>query len=469
VYSRGGTTPIQEQVWSLNAWMVNSLPVGEYEWECQAWTANGWTPFFSPRWSFMVVNAPSGWNADTPMPAGRDGRQIRDGGWLGYDVSQERIYAAKGNKTNEFYAYDPIKDSWYVKASWPLGAELKLPRAGSAGCSDGLGTFYATKGNNTRGFWKYSAAEDTWLQLPDVPLGSSTKKVKGGTDIVWAYNGEVGSPYLLKGYRNEFYRYNVATGEWQTLLPAPVGRSAKWDKGSWLATDGTGYIYAFKAKYHEFYRYDIEKGVWDSTLTAMPVHGTAGNKKAKDGGCGAYYNDRVYALKGGNTSEFWQYTTERDSWAELNPIPITAPGYLQKKKVKIGADIVAAGSVLYATKGNKTLELWRYGLPVAAGLQPANRSGVMSVAGQMPGRLSLDIAPNPATRRARIAYSVPLAGPVNMRLYDVSGSLVKTLAGGYATVGSHTVQLDASGLPRGVYLLKLESRASYVTRKLTLE
>jgi hypothetical protein len=161
--------------------------------------------------------------------------------------------------------------------------------------------------------------------------------------------------------------------------------------------------------------------------------------------------------------------TARDSWAELKTIPITAPGYLQKKKVKTGADIVAAGSVLYATKGNKTLELWRYGLPVAVGLQPADRNGVMSSTGQLPGRLSLDIAPNPATKRARIAYSVPLAGPVNLKLYDVSGSLVRTPASGYASAGSHTVQLDASGLPRGVYLLKLESRASYVTRKLTLE
>jgi hypothetical protein len=469
LYARGGTTPIQEAVQSGNMWTVAQLVAGEYEWDCQAWSADGWTPYFSPRWNLMAVNAPSGWSASAPMPAGSFRKSIRDGGWLAYDISLGRIYAAKSNRTGEFYAYDPVKDSWSTMASWPNGAEAKPPRAGAAGCSDGSGTIYATKGNNTPGFWRYDATSDSWHQLKSVPLGASNKRVKGGTDIVWAYKGTTGSPYLLKGYKNEFYRYDVATDEWQTLVSAPVGSHPKWDKGSWLASDGGRYIYAFKAKYHEFYKYDVENGVWLPALTAMPVPGSAGNKKTRDGGCGAYDNGRVYAFKGGNTSEFWQYTTARDSWAELEAIPSTAPGYLQKKKVKAGADIVAAGTVLYATKGNKSLEFWRYGLPLAMGSEPAGRSGAMSGIARLPGRLALNIAPNPIRNRAVIAYSVPMAGPVSLKLYDVSGSLVKTLAGGHAGAGSHTARLDAAGLPRGVYLLGLESGESRVTKKLILE
>lgn len=93
----------------------------------------------------------------------------------------------------------------------------------------------------------------------------------------------------------------------------------------------------------------------------------------------------------------------------------------------------------------------------------------MSGIARLPGRLALNIAPNPIRNRAVIAYSVPMAGPVSLKLYDVSGSLVKTLAGGYAGAGSHTARLDAAGLPRGVYLLGLESGESRVTKKLILE
>jgi len=469
VYARGGSTPIQEQVQTVNTWTPAPLTVGEYEWDCQAWTADGWTPFFTPRSSFTVVNAPFGWGSGRPMPAGPARRMIRDGGWLAYDASSERIFAAKGNRTGELFAYDPVGDSWSALALWPYGAEARLPRAGAAACSDGQGVVYATKGNNTRGFWKYEAARDSWYQLTDVPLGSSNKKVKGGTDIVWAYKDGTGSPYLLKGYRNEFYRYDVASNEWQTLLQAPVGVNTKWDKGSWLATDGSRYIYAFKAKYHEFYRYDVEEGIWDSTLAPMPVHGTTGNKKAKDGGCAAYYAGRIFALKGGNTYEFWQFTVARDSWAELETIPSVAPTGITRKKVKTGADIVAAGAVLYATKGNKSLEFWHYGLSPMMGSQPSGRNGVMSEAARLRGRPTLEATPSPMTGRALIAYSLPMAGPVSLKLYDVSGSLTRTLAAGYAGAGIHTTHLDAAGLPRGVYLLRLESRESRVTRKLTLE
>jgi hypothetical protein len=469
LFDHGGTTPIQTLVSTSDTWMVAALPLGRYDWDAQARSGGRWSRFFTPRWEFTTSSAPSGWSSIQPMPLGIENKSIKAGGWLTYDVSSARIYASKGNKTSGFYRYNPTSDSWYTLASWPPGTEGKPPAGGSAGCNDGSGVIYATKGNNKLGFYTYDAGRDSWCQKTDVPLGVTRKRVKGGTDIVWAHNGATGSPYLLKGYKNEFYRYDVATGAWQTLTPAPVGLNQKWDKGSWLAYDDAhGKIYAFKAKYHEFYRYSLDGDSWSGALVAMPIPGSGGSKKSKDGGCGTFVNGSIYALKGGNTQEFWKYAIAGNSWAELETIPRIAPTGLKKKKVKTGADIISAGSVLYATKGNSSLEFWRYGLPLLVNPRPAG-SGVMSGVEYDSRQFSLRIAPNPFTSSATVSYSLPRAGAVSLKLFDVTGSLVTTFASGRANAGSHTYRVDATKLARGVYLVKFEADGYRATKKLILE
>ncbi len=307
----------------------------------------------------------SGWVQRSPMPTGV--KAIADGGWLAHDAGTVLIYASRGNRQRDFFSYDPAKDSWKPLERWPLGTEYKPPSKGSAGCTDGNGVIYATKGNNKLGFYRYDASKDSWYQKKDVPLGPNKRKAKGGTGIVWAYKGAVGSPYLLKGYKNEFYKYNVVGDSWTTLTPAPIGANQKWDKGSWLAYDDVNNkIYAFKAKYMEFYRYSPDGDSWSGQLVSMPTAGSAGNKKSKDGGCGTYVDSCIYALKGGNTQEFWKcaFTTTGNSWAERETLP---KGSL-KKRVKAGGSVTSTGRKLYAFKGNKCNELWRY-VPSQTGLE----------------------------------------------------------------------------------------------------
>jgi hypothetical protein len=311
------------------------------------------------------------WTEVRPMPELPSGKAVKYGGWLASDPSDGLIYAAKGNKTGDFYWYSPATDSWSPThlinrlELIPLGIEGKLPYKGSAGCADGAGHVYMTKGYNTPGFHCYDIAKDSWdrrngfWQPANVPLGLSNKKVKGGTDMVWAVKGGVGNVYLLKGYKNEFYRYNPAVDSWYTMAPAPVGSNVKWDKGSWLAYDGSSHIYAHKAKYHEFYRYNVESDSWSAALNAMPIPGANGGKKSKDGGCGVWLDGRIYALKGGNTQEFWRYSTDDNSWTQLETLPrIGFTG--KRKKVKDGGDMACAFGLFYALKGNKTREFWRY-------------------------------------------------------------------------------------------------------------
>jgi len=402
-----------------------------------------------------------GWTLKNPMPAGA--KPAKDGAWLDYDAGTKRIYASRGNKQPDFFAYDPVGDSWGLRPPWQPGVEGKLPQKSSAGCADGNGVVWATKGNNTLGFWKYDAAANAWTQKKDVPLGTTNKKLKGGSGITWAYKGGVGSPFLLKGYKNEFYRYDVLGDSWSTLTPAPVGAKEKWDKGSWLAYDDVNNrVYAFKAKYMEFYSYNPNNDSWSVPLAPMPVAGPAGNKKAKDGSCGTYFTGgSIYSLKGGNTQEFWKYTIASNAWATLE----TIPRGVAKKKVKAGGSITAAGNALYALKGNKTNELWQYGFATFM-FEPPRRDGVL--AGKTVIAQGMSISPNPlASGFAVLRYGLPKAGAAEVNIYNVAGQTVASQT--FTTGRSGSVNLDLRHLSNGVYLVKFSSEGFANSQKLVVQ
>jgi len=308
----------------------------------------------------IVAGHPPRWTERSHVLDAPSGKKVKEGGWLTYDASSGRIFVTKGNNTPDFYIYCLAEDLWLQVSSWPDSVGWKKPKYGSAGCCDGQGHIFATKGNNTLGFWEYYADGDSWQQKPPVPLGPYHRKVKYGADIVWAMDSGVGHPYILKGYKNEFYRYDVSGDSWHKLTDAP-GVYTKWHRGSWLAYDGDSTIYAHKGKYHEFYAYNIRSNLWSPALQAMPVQSdtTARKRKLKDGGSGVFLNGFIYAFKGGGTQEFWRYDTAGNAWTELDTIPQT--GYDRRRMVKAGGDLVVGpGNALYALKGNKSNQFWRY-------------------------------------------------------------------------------------------------------------
>ncbi|MFO7649894.1 MAG: choice-of-anchor J domain-containing protein, partial [bacterium] len=242
----------------------------------------------STVWAFTTETGgpppPGGWSEYAQVPVTPSGKLVKDGGWIAWDDLTQQYYVSKGYKTGDFYSFEPVTKTWTTLPTMPLGVEAKPPYKGSVGASDGNGTIYATKGNNKSGFWKYTVADSVWTQLTDVPLGLSNKKVKGGTDMVYIQHDTVGYVYLLKGYKCEFYRYNVAAMTWETLAEAPIGVKNKYDKGSWLAHDADrNLIYAHKAKYMEMYAYDLDSMAWSAMMPGMPLaNGQTGkSKKAK--------------------------------------------------------------------------------------------------------------------------------------------------------------------------------------------
>jgi len=427
---------------------------------------------------YFLVEAPppwpDTWDPGEPVPTG-GGRPVKDGGWLvvppGLTDGLHYIFAAKGNKTDEFYRYTVATGIWTLAARIPLGREGKLPGKGCKAVADSSGFVYMTKGNNTQGFWRYNSATDAWTQLADVPLGSSNKKVKSGDDLAYIQIDGGRYIYLVKGQKtNEFWRYNISGDNWLPLEAVPADLPAlKTEAGSWLelvetaATDGQPFLYLHKAKYHHLHRYDLNTGKWmPGRKTGMPFIGKSGkSKKSKDGGCAAQWAGDIYALKGGNTCEFWKYLPATDQWRELPSIPEIEPDG-KKKRVKGGADIVAlGGGGFFVFKGNKT------NVPYRVVVAESRRDGATAREFSVTAPEHFGIVPNPL-RAGYATLSLPSSiGRCRLSVHDANGRCVlrRALDTGHRASG---VTLDLRSEPAGVYVVRLDAEGYTTQLKLVL-
>ena len=425
----------------------------------------------------------TGWRERDSLPSGSRRAGVNPGGWLALNTSSGDLFAARGNKTADFFRYSPLHDAWYALRPIPAdeSGSPKLPAKGCVGASDGGKYVYMTKGNNTRGFWRYDIEQDTWTRMADVPLGSDGMKVKGGNDMVCVRPGTPSADtawlYLLKGYKNAFYRYNTASNKWDSTLASVPGGGGRlrYDKGSFLVYDGASAIYAHQAKYnngadHYMFKYDLGTGTWGAALRGMPLAGIEGGsttrkKKSADGAAGAWYGGSIYALKGGGTQGFYRYAPGTDSWTQVDTVPRNGTSH-KKRGVKGGGDLVSYGDgVFYALKGNKTNEFWRFATVDGPMEQSILAGGSDPVSGRFEERVFAANTVASGLATLRLAASRP--GPARLRVFDVTGRCVadrQTVLG----PGAGEVRLDLRSLSPGVYAVRLETRDLVITRRMVV-
>jgi len=462
---------------AFNAWAMPH-PVDNYNECCStalAWDANPANDRATDSFRIGGVPTSYGWIRKTDIPVGARNKAVKDGGCLAALADSGRrsavsdfIYALKGNNTCEFYQYNTSVNTWIARESIPAigsSGKKKAVKKGAAlaGAQDAV---FAVKGNGTLEFWNYIPAHIPypWVQLTDVPAGART--VKQGAGAATVKVGDTTYLYFLKGSSTtEFYRYNAQAGIWQSRAVAPVGTSGKTYKaGSSLACDERDTLYALKGSYNEFFAYSVRDDRW-TTRASLPLVGSSGRKKkAKDGAGLGCANGVVYCLKGGNTREYYVYDPATDKWTQKEDMPVGGG-----KNARNGGALVGAGSVLYALKGNRTLEFYSY-TPAAHGSQlTANGHNILTRSSLVTGHLTLSVSPNPFTGATTINYTLPIAGDMSLRLYDVSGQLVTTLASGYHNQGTSSLKLQSSNLPAGIYVLRLSTETTTLTQKLIIE
>ncbi|MFZ0388867.1 MAG: T9SS type A sorting domain-containing protein [Calditrichia bacterium] len=74
--------------------------------------------------------------------------------------------------------------------------------------------------------------------------------------------------------------------------------------------------------------------------------------------------------------------------------------------------------------------------------------------------------PNPFNPNTEIRYSLPFAGEVNLRVFNVLGQEVAQLEAGKKAAGTHELRFDGSGLGSGIYFYRISVMQSSGSRQL---
>jgi hypothetical protein len=76
--------------------------------------------------------------------------------------------------------------------------------------------------------------------------------------------------------------------------------------------------------------------------------------------------------------------------------------------------------------------------------------------------------PNPFNPSTKIRFGLKNSSNVKLEVFNLLGQKVITLVDGHLETGYHTVNFDASNLPSGVYVYRIETPEFVTSRKLIL-
>ena len=150
---------------------------------------------------------------------------------------------------------------------------------------------------------------------------------------------------------------------------------------------------------------------------------------------------------------------------------------LEPQAPEVGGFFGCAVAGLGDVDGNGDLELAVGAfLEDGAGVENSGRATVWTFAEPVPnepgagGPAALALhapVPNPARGVARIVFTLDAPGPVRLAVYDALGREVAVLVDAEVGAGRHEAVLDRTGLPAGVYLVRLDAGGGVLTRLLT--
>jgi len=403
--------------------------------------------------------------------------------------------ATPGNPgTAHVFRYDATTATWVDEAVIRVADLPASPRFGQSVdvARDGPGTaateerLISIGGHDAWMLRRANAPDSVWTQEARLqPEGNDTFSGLGvewgapfqraavvrGSDGVW--RAMAGSPYTLGGtYRGSAYiwRLDSMSGSWarEARFVGPsngtcLGHSVALAEvgGVWLAAAGatqwcvgggvgSGYVMVWH----------LEDGEWveavrlpqpDSTglgfgsniALAASRGGRGVLAVAPDlhapgtGPSGVYVYELVADVEGTGT---WTYVARLSTATAATPI---GAGW----SVAVRGATAAVGHDGEDTAGTNAGALFVYDL-----------TSVLT-AGEphpVPTAISLDApAPNPVHGTTRLSYALPAASDVRLTLYDAIGRLVWRRDEVGRPAGTHSVDLDASALAAGVYVLRL--------------
>jgi len=126
--------------------------------------------------------------------------------------------------------------------------------------------------------------------------------------------------------------------------------------------------------------------------------------------------------------------------------------------------IASAGYYLYTIFSSDTIYFEKLGSEDGAAFSPSEfyvepfaGEETIQESKQVSQESCVRITPNPFNPVTTFNIQLPTSGRVNLSIFDIGGRKVATLIDGFRNGGVHQVTFDATGLPSGIYLYKIET------------
>lgn len=343
-------------------------------------------------------------------------------------------FYSTGNIFSTVDIFDTVTGAWYVDS-------LSVPRFNVAAMSYDNKVLFAGGVNNQIGV-VYDVVD-----VYDIETGTwSVQHLPGPRS---AYGGVVNNLAILPGgfdsagVTKRVDIYNFSTGTWSedslSVARAWVG----------IATLGSKMLIAGGVTNDNLQSdivdiYDTETGTWDTAHLSLARSFADGQNAVTICGKAYFVGGGILNLNG----PYWDaaynrvdiYDLSNDSWS-VDSLRSMYP-YVHRAAVPLGDQFLVAGGLTIGGAYKTTVEIYTCPVYVDIPLVGSWQSAVGSY-------------PNPFRESTIIEYELEKDGEVSLMVYNQFGQQVAELVNERQAAGEHRVVWDASGLPSGIYYLRL--------------
>lgn len=129
----------------------------------------------------------------------------------------------------------------------------------------------------------------------------------------------------------------------------------------------------------------------------------------------------------------------------------------------------AQNDISLVADANTCMVGWSAGASGTISKMTGTPVGINDPSSQIPSAYSLmQNYPNPFNPTTNITFALPVAGNVELKIYDITGKEVASLVNTYVNAGTHSVSFDAGAYASGIYIYKITAGTFTDSKKMVL-